>query len=46
MADKRKKSPYLLDKPSTAPKRDRSNSQLMKLNEKMKENIHKLKKSR
>jgi hypothetical protein len=46
MAEKKKKSPFLLDKPSTTPKRDRKNSQLMKLNDKIKENIDKLKEGR
>ncbi len=46
MGERKKKSPFL-DKPSgTLPKRDLKDSQLLKMNEKIKENIDKIKKSR
>ncbi|MEH7415360.1 hypothetical protein V7266_08785 [Neobacillus drentensis] len=47
MGVKKKKSPFLTDKPSgTLPKRDRDESLLLNLNEKIKDNIDKLKKGR
>ncbi|MED4676788.1 hypothetical protein [Bacillus nitratireducens] len=47
MGEKKKKSPFLTDKPSgTLPKREKGDSLLLNLNKKMKENINKLKKSR
>lgn len=46
MGEKKKKSPFLTDKPSSVPKRDKSNDPLLRLNEKMKNNINKLKNSR
>ncbi|MBI0580696.1 hypothetical protein IEC97_25450 [Neobacillus cucumis] len=46
MGERKKKSPFL-DKPSgTLPKRDLKNSQLLKMNEKIRENLDKIKKSR
>lgn len=46
MGEKKKKSLFF-DKPSgTLPKRDLKDNQLLKMNEKIKENIDKIKKSR
>lgn len=47
MGEKKKKSPFLMDKPSgTLPKREKDDSLLLNLNRKLKDNIDKLKKSR
>ncbi|MGW5955749.1 hypothetical protein [Bacillus mycoides] len=47
MGEKKKKTPFLTDKPSgTLPKREKDDSLLLNLNKKIKENINKLKKSR
>ncbi|CRK83213.1 hypothetical protein [Neobacillus massiliamazoniensis] len=47
MGEKKKKNPFLTDKPSgTLPKRDKDNSLLLNLNKKMKDNIDKLKESK
>jgi hypothetical protein len=47
MGEKKKKTPFLKEKPSgTLPKRDQENSLLLNLNKKMKDNIDKLKKSK
>jgi len=44
---RKKKSPFLTDKPSgTLPRRDKDDSLLLNLNRKMKDNIDKLKKGR
>jgi hypothetical protein len=47
MGEKKKKSPFLSNKPSgTLPKRDKDDSLLLNLNRLMKVHIDKLKKSR
>jgi hypothetical protein len=47
MGEKKKKSPFLSNKPSgTLPKRDRDDSLLLNLNRKMQVQIDKIKKSR
>ncbi|NRD79622.1 hypothetical protein HPT25_19865 [Bacillus sp. BRMEA1] len=47
MGERKKKSPFLTDKPSgTLPKRNKDDSLLLNLNSKMNENIKQLKKNR
>lgn len=47
MGDKKKKTPFLTEKPTgTLPKRDKENSLLLNLNKKIKDNIDKIKDSK